>query len=313
MSDPRSEGMHPAWWTRFFVVATIGTIALTATLFSGSLRSSARVTLISDRAGLVMDRGAKVKLRGVQIGRVGRVTGTRTRWTSSLEIEPDQMRSFRPTCMRVSAPEPCSAPSSSSWSTRTTPVPNGWRPDRSIKSDNVSTEINTLFRDVADILKQVDPAKLQATLSALAEGLRGHGEIIGQTITDTNEVLEEVDARADTINADGRAVRRISDAYSAAAPDLLTGLDAAGTSSTTITDNAASLDGLLAGVIGLARGGIDLIGSEPGQPDPGCRPLRIDRPAAVHLQPDVHLHAGRGQDAWTPATWMRPAARTTSR
>ena len=60
MSDPRSEGMHPAWWTLIFVVATIGTIALTATLFSGSLRSSAPVTLISDRAGLVMDRGAIV-------------------------------------------------------------------------------------------------------------------------------------------------------------------------------------------------------------------------------------------------------------
>ncbi len=31
-----------------------------------------------------------------------------------------------------------------------------------IESDNVSTEINTVFRDVADILDQVDPAKLQA-------------------------------------------------------------------------------------------------------------------------------------------------------
>ena len=30
MSDSRSEGMHPAWWTLIFVVTTIGTIALTA-------------------------------------------------------------------------------------------------------------------------------------------------------------------------------------------------------------------------------------------------------------------------------------------
>ena len=261
MSDPRSEGMHPAWWTLILVVATIGTIALTATLFSGSLRSSARVTLISDRAGLVMDRGAKVKLRGVQIGRVGRVTGNQNQVDLELEIEPDQLR-FIPANVqaRIRAGTLFSAkfvelvyPND--------PTPQRLAPGSIIKSDNVSTEINTLFRDVADILKQVDPAKLQATLSALAEGLRGHGEIIGQTITDTNEVLKEVNARADTINADGRAVRRISEAYSAAAPDILTALDAAGTSSTTITDNAASLDGLLTGVVGLARGGIDLIGS----------------------------------------------------
>ena len=45
-------------------------IALTALLFSGTLRKSVPLTLVSDRAGLVMENGAKVKLRGVQIGEV---------------------------------------------------------------------------------------------------------------------------------------------------------------------------------------------------------------------------------------------------
>ena len=31
------------------------------------------LTLVSDRAGLVMENGAKVKLRGVQIGEVGTI------------------------------------------------------------------------------------------------------------------------------------------------------------------------------------------------------------------------------------------------
>ena len=57
-------------------------------LFSGSLRSYDPVTLTSDRAGLVMDRGAKVKLRGVQIGRVGQVTGSQNQVNLELEIEP---------------------------------------------------------------------------------------------------------------------------------------------------------------------------------------------------------------------------------
>ena len=50
------------------VVAAL--IALTALLFSGALRKSVPLTLVSDRAGLVMENGAKVKLRGVQIGEV---------------------------------------------------------------------------------------------------------------------------------------------------------------------------------------------------------------------------------------------------
>lgn len=261
MSDPRSEGMHPAWWTLIFVVATIGTVVGTTVLFSGSLRSYDRVTLASERAGLVMDRGAKVKLRGVEIGRVGQVTRNRNQVTLELEIEPGEMK-FIPAnvAARIRAGTLFSAkfvelvyPSD--------PSPQRLTAGAVITSDNVSTEINTMFRDVADILNQVDPAKLQATLSALADGLRGHGEIIGQTITDTNEVLKEVNARQGTIQADRRAVREISEAYGVAAQDILTALDAAGTSSTTITDNAATLDALLAGVVGLARGGIDLIGS----------------------------------------------------
>ena len=41
--------------------------------FSGTLREIVPLTVISDRAGLVMEDGAKVKLRGVQIGEVASI------------------------------------------------------------------------------------------------------------------------------------------------------------------------------------------------------------------------------------------------
>ena len=261
MSEQKEEGLPPGWWTLIFVVATIGTIVLTATLFSGTLRDYASVTLTSGRAGLVMERGAKVQMRGVQIGRVAQVTLNQDHVDIELEIEPGQLR-YIPANVgaRIRAGTLFSAkfvelvyPSD--------PSPQRLAAGSIINSDNVSTEINTLFRDVADILDRVDPAKLQATLSALAEGLRGRGAIIGQTITDTNEVLKQVNARAGTLQADRQALRRISDAYGAAAPDILTALDAATPTGAAIVDNAAGLDHLLTGVIGLARGGIDLIGS----------------------------------------------------
>ena len=39
----------------------------------GTLRNFVPLTLVSDRAGLVMENGAKVKLRGVQIGEVASI------------------------------------------------------------------------------------------------------------------------------------------------------------------------------------------------------------------------------------------------
>ena len=67
---PRRGKIDPIWWAPvlFLVIAALST--LTALLFNGTLRKSVPLTLVSDRAGLVMENGAKVKLRGVQIGEV---------------------------------------------------------------------------------------------------------------------------------------------------------------------------------------------------------------------------------------------------
>ncbi|MGZ5391841.1 MAG: MCE family protein [Mycobacterium sp.] len=261
MSDPRREGMHPGWWTAIFLTATVATIALTAVLFSGSLNAYVPVTLTSDRAGLVMDRGAKVSMRGVQVGRVGKVTGAKNQVRLEMEIYPDQIE-YIPANVRarIRAGTLFNAkfvelvyPSD--------PSPERLAAGTVIGSESVSTEINTLWKNLAGVLNQIDTTKLQGVLAALAEGLGGHGAIIGQTITDANEVLTAVNSRADTIYADRQAVQDVSDVYSRAAPDILTALEAAGTTSTTIANNSQALDALLTGVIGLSRSGIDLMGS----------------------------------------------------
>ena len=85
-----------------------------------------------------------------------------------------------------------------------------------IKVDSVGTEVNTMFANLVKVLSQIDPAKLNGVLSALADGLRGHGAAIGQGITDANEVLLAVNPRAETIRADTRAAATVADTYSAA-------------------------------------------------------------------------------------------------
>ena len=42
-------------------------------LFAGTFTSYVPVTLTSDRSGLVMETNAKVKMRGVQVGRVSQI------------------------------------------------------------------------------------------------------------------------------------------------------------------------------------------------------------------------------------------------
>ncbi len=269
----RTRRLHPAWWTVILLVTVTSLIATSLLLFTGSLKSYVAVTLTSDRAGLVMESGAKVKLRGVEVGRVETVKRRDGSVAMRLEIDPEQVRHI---------------PSNVRGQIRATTAfgakyvdlvyPQDPSSDRLhagavIESDNVSTEVNTVFQNLNNVLDKIDPVKLNGTLSALAEGLRGQGPQIAEATAAANDVLQELNPRAETFRADWRSLRGFSDTYSAAAQDILAVLDAVSTTSTTITDNAQSLDALLLGTISFSDSGVELLGRSRENLDVGMNAL----------------------------------------
>ena len=130
-----------------------------------------------------------------------------------------------------------------------------------LHSENVSTEVNTIFQNVSDLLEMIDPAKLNAVLTAVADGVRGQGERMGRATTDLNEVLTALNARSDTIREDWRSFKNFNDTYAAVASDIVTVLDSAATTSATVVNHASDLDDLLLNTIGLATSGTDVLGS----------------------------------------------------
>jgi phospholipid/cholesterol/gamma-HCH transport system substrate-binding protein len=252
--------LHPAWWTAILVALIIGSIFMTAGFFSGSFRSYVPVTLTSDRSGLVMEPGAKVKLRGVEVGRVDSIEGGKKPVVVKLEIDPGQAK-------YIPANVEAQIRATTAFGAKfvdliypSQPSTSRLRAGAVLQSRNVSTEVNTVFQNLVDLLHQIDPAKLNGVLSALAEGLRGQGETIGEATTDANQVLLALNPRADTVRRDWQSLKGFSDTYSVAAQNILTVLDAASTTSTTITNNSKDLDALLVNVIGLSHSGINLIG-----------------------------------------------------
>jgi virulence factor Mce-like protein len=55
------------------VVAIAGIVAVALVLFRGGFTSTTPVTVVSPRAGLVMNADAKVKMHGVQVGKVASI------------------------------------------------------------------------------------------------------------------------------------------------------------------------------------------------------------------------------------------------
>lgn len=259
MPTRRTRRIAPEWWAALLVVGVIAAVALSVGSFNRTFSSTVPVTLTSNRAGLVMDPYAKVKMRGVQVGRVATISGGVNSVSLRLEIDPDQIK-YIPANVdaRIAATSLFGAkfvelvyPSD--------PSPQRLSAGAVLRSQNVTVEVNTVFQNLVELIKQIDPDKLNAVLSALAEGVRGQGERIGQATTAVNEVLLALNARTDTLRDDWRALKGVSDTFSSAARDILGTLDAASTTSKTVTNQADQLDALLLGIVGLSRSGIALL------------------------------------------------------
>ncbi|MCP9271158.1 MCE family protein [Mycolicibacterium arenosum] len=247
-------------WAVALVAAVVLFVYATMGFFTQTFTSYSRVTLTSDRSGLVMEPGARVKLRGVQVGEVGSVNSGRDSVSLTLNLFPDQLQyipanieaRIRATTVFGAKYVDLSYPRD--------PSPQRLAAGAVLKSENVSTEVNTVFENLVGLLDKIDPAKLNAILSALAEGVRGQGERIGEATTALNEVLQQLNPRAEVIRDDWRALKGFSDTYGAAAQNILSTLDAASITSATLTNQADQLDALLLGVTGFSNSGISLLG-----------------------------------------------------
>lgn len=260
MAEKRSTlGVHPAWWTLILVVVIVAVAVITPIAFNRDFTSYATVTLDSDRSGLIMEPYAKVKYRGVEVGRVKSVeAGNPVRL--HLELLPNELK-YIPSNVGAQI----TAPTAFGAKYVQLLVPDDPSPSRlaagaTLRSEKVSDEVNTTFSNLVGVLDKIDATKLNGVLTALAEGFRGKGQQLGEATTDLNQYLSAINPRSETIRQDWRAVKDFSDTYAAAAQDIITVLDGVSTTSTTISDNAKVLDNLLLSVIGLSRTGVDLLG-----------------------------------------------------
>jgi phospholipid/cholesterol/gamma-HCH transport system substrate-binding protein len=256
---PRDASLPPALWTLILFAFVVGLVSLTILSFNRDLRPYAKVTLASDRSGLVMDPGAKVKMRGVEVGRVAAIQpGDPVRL--QLELYPEQLKHIPANVTGKITATTAFGAKYVDLLTPSDPSRKRLAAGAVVRATNVTVEVNTVFQNLVGVLNQIDTSELNAVLSALGEGLRGKGEALGQATTDLNQVLLSINPRSETVRSDFRAFKGFSDAFARAAPDLVTVLDSLSTTSTTITKNAKSIDSLLLNVIGLSRGGINLLG-----------------------------------------------------
>ncbi|WP_454197981.1 MCE family protein [Nocardia sp. Marseille-Q1738] len=227
-------------------------IVLAVSMYAGRFRSTATITVEAPRSGLVLDPDAKVRMRGVELGRVSAVEYRDDRVRLRLAIDPELLR-------LVPANATVNIRSTTLFGAKyvtfvvpRTPSPSPMRPGATIRTDAVTVEYNTLFQRLSDILAEVEPGKLNATLTALGTALHGRGDRLGDLLARADDYLRQINASLPALRRDLSAAADVAGLYADTSPDLLRTMDNATVTSETITTGAQALDALLLELIGLA-------------------------------------------------------------
>jgi phospholipid/cholesterol/gamma-HCH transport system substrate-binding protein len=245
------------------LVVAAGVLALTYGQFRGAFTSTTPLTMMSPRAGLVLDPGSKVTYNGVEIGKVARLDEIDVAATPNAKITLDiESKYIGLIPKNVYAEVKATTVFGNKYVAFESPKDPSSQPISSadvIDVAAVTTEFNTLFETVLSISAKVDPIKLNQTLTAAAEALDGLGDQFGQSITHGNEILADLNPQMRQIRYDTQRLADLADIYGNAAPDLFDGLENAVTTARTLNEQQASLDEALLASVGVGNTGADIL------------------------------------------------------
>jgi phospholipid/cholesterol/gamma-HCH transport system substrate-binding protein len=264
MTAPLNTPRTPPYKIAGLVLAllTIVVVVVVYYFFRGYNLPREKLTMMSARAGLSMDPGSKVTYNGVEIGRVAKIdevnVGGQPQAKITLDVDPKYLDLIP---KNVQADISATTVFGNKYISFTSP--KNAAKEHITASDvidvtKVTTEFNTLFETVVDVAQQVDPIKLNQTLSATAEALDGLGDRFGQSIVHGNEILADINPQMPQIRYDNQRLADLGDVYANAAPELFAGLDNAVTTARTLNEQQSNVDQALMAAVGFGNTGGDV-------------------------------------------------------
>ena len=263
-SAPVVKPKTPPYKVAGLVLLLISALILTLTWlqFRGYFEKRVQLTVMAERAGLAMDPGSKVTFNGVPIGRLaeaGVVTiGDVPQAKLTLDVDPKYLPLISSNVQAELRATTVFGNKYISFLSPQDPSVERLSGGDTIQATGTTTEFNTLFETIMKISEQIDPVKLNQTLTAAAQALDGLGDKFGQSLVDGNDILGELNPRMPQIRRDISGLADLGEVYSAAAPDLFDGLENAVTTAQTLNAEQGNIDQALMAAVGFGNTGADI-------------------------------------------------------
>ncbi|MED5811673.1 MCE family protein [Mycolicibacterium sp. 050232] len=237
-------------------------LTLTWMQFRGSFEKKAQLTVLSGRAGLSMDPGSKVTFNGVPIGRLASVdvvtVDDNPEAKLILDVKPQYLKLIPANVTAELRATTVFGNKYISFFAPDNPSAERVSPSTPIRAQGVTTEFNTLFETITAISEQIDPIKLNQTLTATAQALDGLGDKFGQSIVNGNDILGDLNPRMPQIRRDISGLADLGEVYANAGPDLFDGLTNAVTTARSLNEQRGNLDQALVAAVGFGNTGGDI-------------------------------------------------------
>lgn len=278
MAETESNRTNVRIAAAILISLLVAAVAFTILAYTSAFSPTDKITVAAPRAGLVMDRDAKVKFRGMQVGKVKSIDLVGDQAQLTLAIDRGQLRYIPSNSTVAIASNTVFGAKSVEFLAPETPEAP-LRPDTVVQASSVQVEANTLFQTLTDVLNKIDPVHLNAVTSAVAEGLRGHGDDLGTLLTGLNDYLAGLNPKLPALHSLFAKTATVGGIYADAGDDLVTVIGNAPAISDTIVDQQDNLNAALLAATGLADNAYATL--EPAADDYIAAIQRLRAPAKV--------------------------------
>lgn len=217
--------MYKVLGIAFIALLLLGVYA-TYAIFSKQFVSYDRVTLQTSTIGLQLPSRADVKIRGVIVGEVLDFDTNAEGATVTLGLFPDKVATIPSDVTGSILPKTLFGEKFVSLI-----IPDGGGAERHIESGAtisrtaVSTEVEQVLSDLYPLLREVEPAKINMTLTALSTALEGRGEQLGENLETLDAYLKRLNPKIPQLVEDLRKTAKVSDIYADVLPEVAQILD----------------------------------------------------------------------------------------
>ncbi|NMO05271.1 MCE family protein [Gordonia sp. TBRC 11910] len=246
------------------VVAVLIVLALMS--YRGSFQSTTTVYLQAPRAGLMLQPGSDVKMDGVVIGRVQQVDLTDDRAKITMALQSSIASDLPVNVHADLEPTTLFGRKFVSFSKPSEPQQSHLTDGTVIDTSTSPVEVNDTLALLLTVLKQAEPEKISATLTALGDGTRDRGAKFGTLITDVNSYLAQFNQSLPVLRRDLRLGADNLSTLADLSPDLMATITNLTVTSKSIVDKQSQLSAFILSFTNLGNTGTRFLA-------PTARPL----------------------------------------